>query len=160
MAPSTVRARLYLGTVPDRELKYLHTLASSVHTRIRVPCKFMHVWAKLLIYVTILAHVWLYHVLPTYICTCMLGYDCYEYVIDQVLDASYNGSPCLVLFCIALASFPVFFIRERGSWSLVASFISSLHYYDISAASLTRFKNDLNRITSNKCPPPSRVSNV
>jgi hypothetical protein len=59
----------------------------------------------------------------------MLGYDCYEYVIDQVLDASCDGSPCLILFCIALVSSWIFFIHERGSWSLLAPFISSLYYY-------------------------------
>jgi hypothetical protein len=127
MTLTAVWAWPYLGTVSDWELIYVHTLARSVHTYtspIRVHARM----GQIVIYVATLAHVWLYPVLPTYLCTCMLGYDCYEYVIDQVLDASlwWQSLPHLILYSTCLSS--CIFIRERGSWSLLASFISSLYY--------------------------------
>jgi hypothetical protein len=86
MTSAAVRSRPYLDTVPDWELKYVHMLASSVHT----------------------------YTSPMQAHARMLGYDCYEYVIDQVLDASCDGSPCLVLFCIALV-FSWIFSYTRGA---------------------------------------------
>jgi hypothetical protein len=49
MTSAAVRSRPYLDTVPDWELKYVHMLASSVHTPIRVPCKLMHVCSDMIV---------------------------------------------------------------------------------------------------------------